>query len=316
VEAPSQQLRIHLFGKAVDVTAWMHRHPGGAKVLRMYSQRDATDVFQAFHSPMAHKKLAVLLKTSPNVPCALKDDPVSADFRALTKELVERGHFKPQLLAEMLKVLSNLFLYSCAIYLVRERYHHCGALLLALAMQQSGWVGHDYSHHSVFRSPALNDVVARFFAWLQGYELLWWKARHNTHHISTNEEGNDPDIKTSPLFTYVNTHHPALLDRLNALQKQQHLYFVPALGLLHLYWRFESALYIAMRPTRLYLHGLLLVGHYALLFSLFRASPWSALLVGAIAKGLMTGLLPVYFWLPFVPGSHHCCTVPLSHSQE
>jgi hypothetical protein len=107
-----------------------------------------------------------------------------------------------------------------------------------------GWLGHDYSHHAVFQSVFANDAVSAVCGWLQGYELYWWKARHNTHHISTNEEGNDPDIVLMPLFHYV-FGRTSVANSLNFLQRQQAFYFIPTLALLNVYWRVESLMFVA-----------------------------------------------------------------------
>lgn len=285
------KVRVHLFSKSVDVTSWLRRHPGGAKVLYMYEGRDATEVFEAYHTPEARMVLDKLLKASPAVDCPLERDPVAMDFRLLIAELTRRGFYKAQPLAELIKMGVNFGIYGAAVYCLKvSGQNYLGCFLLALGMQQSGWAGHDFSHHSVFRSPFWNDAVGRMFGWLQGYEIQWWKARHNTHHVSTNEEANDPDIRTSPLFTYIfkNVHRAK---DLSAVQRLQHLYFLPALGLLHMYWRFESAQYIASRLPRMWPHALLLASHYVGLVWLLQAAPALAILLYLVSKGVMTGAI-------------------------
>merc|ERR1711907_110879 len=159
-----------------------------------------------------------------------------------------------------------------------------GAFFLALGMAQFGWIAHDYSHHSVFESPKVNDFVSRICGWFQGYELMWWKARHNTHHVVTNELENDPDIKTSPLLSYVEK-------RLNFLQRFQGLYFLPTMALLHLYWRVESWMYCLKRVRRMVPHLLLLASNLLVMQYLFAKTSWGTLLFCLLAKGLMTGLV-------------------------
>lgn len=39
-------LEVHLKGKVVDVTKFARNHPGGAKVLRIFRNRDATEQFE------------------------------------------------------------------------------------------------------------------------------------------------------------------------------------------------------------------------------------------------------------------------------
>ena len=40
-----QQTEVYLYGKRVDVTRFLHSHPGGAKALKIFANRDATEQF-------------------------------------------------------------------------------------------------------------------------------------------------------------------------------------------------------------------------------------------------------------------------------
>ena len=84
-----------------------------------------------------------------------------------------------------------------------------------------------------------NNAVGYALGMWQGYSVGWWRARHNTHHLVTNEDGNDPDIKTAPLLVYVRN-NPAIAATLNAVQRWQQYYYVPLMSILDAYWRFES----------------------------------------------------------------------------
>ena len=84
-----------------------------------------------------------------------------------------------------------------------------------------------------------NNAVGYALGMWQGYSVGWWRARHNTHHLVTNEDGNDPDIKTAPLLVYVRN-NPAIAATLNAVQRWQQYYYVPLMTILDAYWRFES----------------------------------------------------------------------------
>ena len=47
----AEQLTVYLYGKAVDVSKFAKLHPGGAKALRIFNKRDATEQFEMYHSP-------------------------------------------------------------------------------------------------------------------------------------------------------------------------------------------------------------------------------------------------------------------------
>jgi len=277
----------------LDVTKWMKRHPGGSKVLRMFSDgRDATEVFRAFHSPEATRKMEIMAAASPVAPkltgeAAAISAKRAASFESMRQEFIDAGYFNNSstyvFACEIGKVAWIASLFIAGSYLLRATQHvYVGATLFMLGMQQSGWAGHDYSHHSVLKSPVLNDVVSRAFGWLQGYELMWWKARHNPHHVTCNELENDPDVRTSPLLTYVKA-------RLSPLQKWQHVYFLPSLSLLHLYWRFESWVYCATRLRKMWPNLLLLALNAAWMTWTFQNAGWGPLLFCIFTKGFCTG---------------------------
>jgi len=208
-------------------------------------------------------------------------------FDDLYDTLQRKGFFKPSVYHEAVNWAYVLVPQIMGIYLMHHTsFTYWGTFLFSFGTQQAGWVGHDYSHHGVFNSPYVNDMFGRFAGWLQGYELQWWKARHNTHHMVTNEVGHDPDIKTSPLFTYCVEQWPEL----NHIQRYQHLYFVPALALLHFYWMYESLLYCATRLPRYSPHLLLLLAYYPVIYWVFEPVGILPFLVFGFLKGFMTGV--------------------------
>ena len=119
-----------------------------------------------------------------------------------------------------------------------------GALLIGFSFYLCGWTAHDYLHHGVIKGSSKrmvhwNNACGYALGMWQGYSVGWWRARHNTHHLVTNEDGNDPDIKTAPLLIYVRN-NPAIAATLNAVQRWQQYYYVPLMSILDAYWRFES----------------------------------------------------------------------------
>jgi len=69
------------------------------------------------------------------------------------------------------------------------------AAALGIVVTQFGFLGHDGAHSQIFRSAAWNEWVSRVLAGLfAGLSYGWWKAKHNRHHATPNQEGRDPDI--------------------------------------------------------------------------------------------------------------------------
>ena len=59
---------MYIHGKSIDVTGFSKKHPGGAKALHIYNRRDASEVFDAYHSPAARARMEKFGKSSPEAP--------------------------------------------------------------------------------------------------------------------------------------------------------------------------------------------------------------------------------------------------------
>ena len=69
------------------------------------------------------------------------------------------------------------------------------AALLGIMSAQYGFIAHEASHRQIFRNNKLNDwtglILANLFA---GLSYGFWLRKHNKHHQSPNQIGEDPDI--------------------------------------------------------------------------------------------------------------------------
>ncbi|MCB0745498.1 MAG: acyl-CoA desaturase, partial [Ignavibacteriae bacterium] len=162
-------------------------------------------------------------------------------FIELEATLNAAGVFKPNYFFEFVKLLLTLvpIIYGY-ISLYSGKNGILGPLLiLAFGQFYSAWVAHDFSHHNVngsntTRGAFINDYIGCIIGGFRGNAMLWWKKRHNPHHISTNEVHNDPDIKLMPILHFFENFIP------NKIQRFQHLYYVPMFLFLHIYWLTES----------------------------------------------------------------------------
>lgn len=88
----AEDLWVLIDGRAYDLTAWVHRHPGGQLPLANLAGRDATEAFEAFHGahvrPMLRPFLIGEVGDAPS-------DPMLDDFRAVRERLRARGLFRP-----------------------------------------------------------------------------------------------------------------------------------------------------------------------------------------------------------------------------
>lgn len=333
-------VQVFLYGKKLDVSSFLAKHPGGPKPLRIYHNRDATEVFEACHSDEAAKQMRGMLKLFGKEMTAAEKDAIRsprdydmvAKFSAFRQMLVEKGYFKRRYFDEVRKFAEWSLMWFPGIYLMRSDDYAvriAGFFLYTLSIQQIGWMSHDHAHHST-AEPWIADIFAEFCAGIQTYSRDWWKARHNPHHVATNEIHNDPDIKLAPLFTYLAgmiskaTGHndlaerewhkqgdgpcpkkdstevpgardsrfiPQAVKRLSAVQMKQSKYFVPLLSLLHLYWMVDSYMYLAMRVGKKWPHLLFLLANHAIVAYAFQKLGWLWYIAFIIVKGYGTSLV-------------------------
>lgn len=232
--------------------------------MKIFHNRDATQQFLAIHKGDAARKTLASLPQKP-IPATKPD--INSKYRAAEKEFNELvKQLKPELthINPLYEVAKVAYVVSFAVvgYLACFWGHkYVGLMMICLALYQAGWVGHDYSHRSILSSPGSNNRVSDFLGWLQGYTDAWWKARHNTHHMVTNEIGNDPDIRTEPVFHF----YDAQSGKNRKHIPLQHVFFTALLGVLDVFWRYESIMLILKNwktqkivAARLFLHYVLL----------------------------------------------------------
>lgn len=288
---------VHIHGKKIDCRKWSRSHPGGSKALRIFKDRDATEQFDMYHSPAAVKKLELMSKNAPDAPAesAVSTSVIGVAFEALRQRLVAEGCFEPNYPDEAFKLVLTLGPGFLGARLLHSGMPALGSLLISFSLYLCGWTAHDYLHHGVIKGSSKrmvhwNNAVGYALGMWQGYSVGWWRARHNTHHLVTNEDGNDPDIKTAPLLVYVRN-NPAIAATLNAVQRWQQYYYVPLMSILDAYWRFESLQYLAARPvSKTWAEWLMMGVHYAVLLWVFSGqAQW--LLFMTLCRGFMTGIV-------------------------
>jgi len=309
---PPEEMVVYLKGKVVDVTKFQRSHPGGAKALRIFKDRDATEQFEMYHSPAAHKKLDLMMKNAPDAPTAsgVHTTKLGVNFKQLDDKLHEAGLYEPAYGDETFKMFLTIGPGILGAYLLHHGMPTLGSFLIAFSFYLAGWTAHDYLHHGVFKGNhtmlvKLNNIVGTAIGSYQGFSTEWWRRRHNTHHLVTNEAGNDPDIRTQPVFTFVKG-NPKMAAALNAVQRLQQWYYVPMMSSLDIYWRIESIQVLVGQPFKKVWHEwLTLAMHYAGLFWLFQGK-MSYLLFMTLCRGFMTGIVvfATHYGEDVLPGDH------------
>ncbi|KAJ1633060.1 delta-8 desaturase [Pavlovales sp. CCMP2436] len=294
----SKSINVVLYGKRVDVSKFQKSHPGGSKVFRIFQDRDATEQFESYHSARAIKMMEGFIKKSEAAPVTTplpSEGEIGVDFKAMIAKHKAAGLYEPCPLDELFKLTIVLAPIISGLYMVKTgTMPFAGAMAAAFGFYLDGWLAHDYLHHSVFKGSVAktvtwNNAVGYFLGFVQGYDVGWWRARHNTHHVCTNEDGSDPDIKTAPLLIYVRG-NPKIAKALNWFQRFQQYYYVPVMAVLDVYWRLESIAFVAMRMPKMLPQAGALVAHYALLLWCFQGQ-MGLMFQMMLARGFLTGIV-------------------------
>lgn len=227
---------IRIDDQMYDVSNFRHVHPGGAELLDLYHNLDATDVFYAFHSKSAIKQLKNMRGKAPTESDPIRD-AVSLNFEKLRKNLETHGWFDRNLFADFGLVFLPFFIFFMAGNLLATTYPILAALSLGIAMQQAGWMGHDYGHGRGKVSYWLNRCLGGF---VNGFSSEWWSHKHNTHHAFPNRLGVDSDIHNEPVL---HLFFPSK-DKDHWYRHYQHYYYMFAYSFLYFSWRLQSILFV------------------------------------------------------------------------
>lgn len=227
---------IRIDDSMYDVSNFRHTHPGGAELLDMYHNKDASDVFYAFHSKQAIKQL----KNMRGKPAGESDphrDQVSLAFEKLRKNLEMHGWFDRNLFADIFMVILPFFTFFVLGNVLAWSHPWIATLCLGVAMQQAGWMGHDYGHGRGEVSRMVNLFLGGF---VNGFSSEWWSHKHNTHHAFPNRLGVDSDIHNEPIL---HLFFPAK-DKDTWFRKYQHYYYMIVYAFLYFSWRLQSILFV------------------------------------------------------------------------
>jgi len=177
--ADDESWLVYIDGQGVDVSAFSKRHPGGTKALRIYKNRDATEIFRQYHSDQAKDRLGAMVRAQQSGPTAPARSPRTAamedDLQALEDSARAAGAFRTSFTHEASKAFVVLGPIALGVYLMRTgtvAEAWCGVALLVFGQYQNGWVSHDWAHHGILESPWGNDIVATIGAAIQGYVTL------------------------------------------------------------------------------------------------------------------------------------------------
>lgn len=172
----------------------------------------------------------------------------------------------------------NALLLACSVVLLANATGlvviWMAAAAMALAMVQTGFVGHDALHGQIVRTRS-----ARFLFGLVHWNLLtgistdWWQDKHVRHHLHTNVLGADPDMYT--LLTFSRTEALGKRGLARFIARRQAWCFIPLLAGAAAYFRWLSVAHLLRsRPRGFVLElSLITLHHGAYLGCVFHFLP-------------------------------------------
>jgi len=200
-------------------------------------------------------------------------------FREFRAQLEKEGLFQRNWFWDFFYISIIVILAIIGTY-ISSTHPIIASILIGFAMQQAGWIGHDYVHGRGKMSYILGRMIGSLF---NAFSSEWWSAKHNKHHVHTNQLGIDDDIQNDPIL-HLWIPSP---DKEFTFRPYQHLYYHFVYAFLYVSWRLQSLGSIYERKDKL--EGFLAMVNYIWLASLpLEVSLLSVLIGGWLVAEVVT----------------------------
>ena len=192
------------------------------------------------------------LQTRKRGPAQPEPPPRNQDYAELKRLIMEKGLLNKQpryYVTQILLILALLALSITVLVLIDSLWIQlANAVFLAFVFTQISFLGHDAAHRQIFRRARYNNIAGTIF-WnvILGMSNGWFIYRHNRHHVSPNEFGDDPDTDLIILsLSEEQTRRRSGL--LRSLVKYQ-VFLLPLLSLEMIALRYASFRYLRWKHT-------------------------------------------------------------------
>jgi len=269
VSIKSNQLSVTIDGICYDITEFAKRHPGGQIITKM-NGRDATEAFYALHDKSYKaramiRQLPIIRKEVVKTKEEARRTMLTNDLEELRNKLHAEGYYETSSIIFFLRLVPIVLLFFGGFIAAKNFGLIVGGVCLGIAWGSSGFLMHDCGHLSTFATRKMNIIFQNFLlGYINGASATWWRARHNVHHVVTNEDGRDPDLRTTPILTWhasTAKHQPTIFLKIQAY------IFLPSLSLYMWVWRLSTFRWMFYK--RKYMETLIMSIHYTTLYVLF-----------------------------------------------
>jgi len=278
--SPLNKVVIRVDDLWYDCTAWRHSHPGGAQIIDQFHNADATDAFYSLHSKEAIEKLQRMKGKPVDPKDPSNPDKVSVDFQKWRKELEKEGWFDRIWLIDLFKHVIPMWSLYVIGTMISGNYPVLATLMIGFAMQQFGWIGHDYVHA---RGGLLTKILSYTGSITNGFSGDWWSQKHNAHHTFPNRKEFDSDIHNEPVL---HLWFPTA-DKDVWYRKYQHYYFHVAYIFLYASWRMQSIQFV-MGSKNWLERGLIALNYMWLAYLPWKVALGSIFLAGYLVAFVVT----------------------------
>lgn len=201
-------------GKVYDLTEFIENniHPGGS-IIRLALGRDASDLFQSYHTGEGMLSVRRMLPTLPLVGI-LEETPSSVNTghkfyitlrqrveRALEEEGHTRHSFELLHLVEFM-ITVGLYLLCSANCILEESL--LWPILSGIVIGRLGFMQHTGNHCAASIYSDVNEWVGKSMNWIGGNQVVWRHEHQIAHHLAPNVLGKDNDCEIG--YPYIRLH--------------------------------------------------------------------------------------------------------------
>ena len=230
----------------------------------------------------------------------------TSSFTALARQVTDLGLMRRRYGYYWSKLVGSVIVLAgwvvAFVWIGDSWWQLAWAGVLAVALTQIAFLGHDAAHRQIFKSGRWNDWVSLIVAdLLVGISHGWWRGKHNRHHAHPNKDGYDPDVALGTVALTPAAATRAQSPTVRWLVAHQGWYFFPLTLLegLSLHWsgirRVASRDKVERRWVEVAFLSVRLTAYPVLLFSVL--SPGKAL----ACLALQLAVFGVYMGASFAP---------------